>query len=85
MQSRRPGPSDTGTRELAGGLTHSASLQAQIQGSGLAHHNIYHHICEVLEHTKGPVLEIKSRKISMTWVNIKISERSSDEDPVMPV
>jgi hypothetical protein len=46
---------------------------------------MYHHIWEVLEHTKGSVLEIKRCKISMTRGNNKISERSSDENSVLPV
>ena len=45
-----------GIGELLGGLTNSASTQAQIQGSELAHPNIYP-IYELLEFMKGPALQ----------------------------
>lgn len=46
-------------------LTNSATTQAQIQGSELAHSNIYI-ISELLEHVKWPALQIQSFRISMT-------------------
>ena len=46
----------------AGGLTNSATIQAQIQGSELAHPNIYP-IIELLEHVKEPVLLIQDCRI----------------------
>ena len=49
-----------GMGELVGGLTYSASPpQAQIQGSELAHPNIYP-IYELLEFLRGSVLQTQS-------------------------
>ena len=48
----------------------------------MARPNIYP-IYELLELGKGPVLQIESYRISMTHGNNWISERSSDEDPVL--
>lgn len=42
---------------IACGLTNSATIQAQIQGFGLTHPNIYH-IYDLLEHMKELVLQI---------------------------
>ena len=46
-------------------LANSATTQAQIQGFELTHPNIYL-ICELLEPMKGPILQIKGCRISMT-------------------
>ena len=48
----------------------------------LTHPNIYS-IYELLEHVKGPVLQIQSCRISMTQGNNRISERSPSEVPVL--
>ena len=47
----------------------------------MAHHNIYP-IDELLEHMKGLVLQIQTHRVSMTYSNKWISERSSSEVPV---
>ena len=65
-------------------LTNLATTQAPIQGFELAYPNIYF-VYELLEHTKGPVLQILSCRISMTQGNSRISERSPSEDPVLIV
>lgn len=49
--------------EGAGRLTGSDSTQAHIQGFQLAHPNIFL-IYELLEHKKGPVLQIRSCRVS---------------------
>jgi hypothetical protein len=46
---------------------------------------VYHNISttdELLEHVKGPVLQIQSYRTSMTQDN-RISERSTSENPVL--
>ena len=58
-------------------------MEAQIQGFELAYPNIYP-IYELLEHTKGPVMQIQSCKIFMVQDN-RISERSLREVPVLMV
>lgn len=70
----------------AGGLNSSATTQAQIQGSELAHPNIYP-VYALLERVKGPVLQIQSciTKCSMTQVNNRISKWSPLEDLVFIV
>ena len=50
----------------------------------MAYPNI-HSICELLEHVKGPVLQILSYKISITQGGNKISKRSPTGDPVLLV
>ena len=52
-----------------------SSTQAQIQGFESAHPNI-HPVCELLELMKGPLLQIQSRRISMTQGSNRRSERS---------
>ena len=64
----------------AGKVTHFTAIQAQFQGIELANPNIYP-IDELLKHMKGPVLPIKSFRISTTQGNNRISERSLGEDP----
>jgi hypothetical protein len=56
----------------AGGLTNSATTQAQTQCFELAHVNIYP-IYELLEGVKG--LQIQSCRISMTQSENRLSER----------
>ena len=68
----------------ADGLTNSTTTQTQIQHFELFHPNIYS-IYELLEHVKGPVLQIQSCRISMTQGNNRISERSPNKDPVLTV
>ena len=53
-----------------------------IQGFECAHPNIFP-IYELLEYINGLVLKIPSCEISMTQANNWISERKSDEDPVL--
>ena len=65
----------------ANGLTRSNTSQAQIQDFELAHPNIYP-IDELLEYMKGLVLQIQTHRVSMTYSNKWISERSSSEVPV---
>jgi hypothetical protein len=59
----------------AGGLTNSATTQAQIQGFELVYPNICP-IYELLEHVTDTVLQIPTCSISMTENNNMISERS---------
>lgn len=65
-------------------LTNSAATQTQIQGSELAHPNVYS-TCELLEHVKGLVLLIQSCRISMTLCNSRRSQKSASEDPVLMI
>lgn len=67
-------------------MNSSATTQAQIQGSELAHPNIYP-VYALLERVKGPVLQIQSciTKCSMTQVNNRISKWSPLEDLVFIV
>ena len=62
-------------------MTSLASTQAQIQVSELACSNIYS-IYDLLEHMKGPVLQLQSYRISITQGNDRISD---SEDPVLIV
>jgi hypothetical protein len=48
----------------------------------LVHPNI-HLIYELLEHMKGPILQIQSCRISMAQGNNQITERSPGDDPVL--
>jgi hypothetical protein len=48
----------------------------------LAHPNIYP-IYELLEHRKGPVLQIQSCRISIMQVNNRVSKRNPGKDPVL--
>ncbi|MEJ1279312.1 ST8 alpha-N-acetyl-neuraminide alpha-28-sialyltransferase 3 [Cricetulus griseus] len=66
----------------AGRLTNPATTQAQNQHNELAHPNI-HLIYELLEHVKGPDLQIQSCRMSTTQDNKKISRRSPSEGPVL--
>ena len=50
----------------------------------MAHPNIYP-IWDLLENVKGLVLQINTRRISMTWVGLGISQRSFGEGLVMMV
>jgi hypothetical protein len=63
----------------AGGLTSSATTQAQIQGFEFAHPNVYPN-CELPEHTKGRGPSCRS----MTQGN-RISENSLSEDSVLKI
>ena len=38
---------------------------------------------ELLEHMKGPVLQFQNSRISTTWVNNRISQKSSIVVPVL--
>lgn len=57
------------------GLTNSATAQAQIQGSELAHPKIYI-ICEHLGCVKGPVLLTQSCRVFRTLCNSRIIRSS---------
>lgn len=70
------------THRIASRLTSSATIQVHIRGFELAHPNIYP-IYELLEHVKGPVLQIQSFRISMTQGNNRITKRSPGEDTVL--
>lgn len=61
-------------------MTNSATTQ--IQGFEVTHPKTYF-ICELLNHVKGPVLQIQSCRISMTQGNSRISGRNPSEDPVL--
>lgn len=69
-----------------GGLTSSATIQAQaqVQSFKLVHPKI-NPICELMEPVKGPVLQNQTCRMSETQGNSKMSERSSSEDPVLRV
>lgn len=60
-------------RRMAG-LAHSATTQAQIQDSELAHTNILL-VYDLLQLVKGSVLQIQICRISMTQGKNKITER----------
>jgi hypothetical protein len=62
----------------------SATTQAQIQGSELAHPNIYI-ICKWLRHMKGPVLLIQGCRLSMNQSNNGITRRNPSEHPILMV
>ena len=68
----------------AGELTSSATTQAQIQGSELAHPRIYI-IYKRLGHMKGPVSMIQSCRIFTTWGDNRITGRCPGEDPILMV
>jgi hypothetical protein len=65
-------------------LSSSATTQAQIQGSEMAHPKI-HIICEWLGHVKGPLLLFQSCRVSTTQDSNRITGRSSNEDPILTV
>lgn len=66
----------------AGVLTDSATIQIQIQDSEMAHPNTYL-IYKLLERVKEPVLLIQNGRIFMSWGSNRISQWSSDKDPVL--
>lgn len=66
------------------GLTNSATSQAQIQGSELAHPKIYI-ICEHLGCVKGLVLLTQSCRISKTQGSKGITGRKPREDSISMV
>ena len=70
--------------QKSGQADSSATTQAQIQGFELAHPKIYI-IHELLGHMKGPVLLIRSGRISMTQGNKRITGRSPSEEPALMV
>lgn len=72
-----------GHRRDGGADQHTVSTQVQIQGSELAHLNMYP-IYELLGYVKGSVLQIKSGRISMTQDN-RVSKKSPTEDLVLIV
>jgi hypothetical protein len=65
----------------AGGLTNSATIQAQIQGFELAQPNISP-IYQPLEHMKGFVLQTQNCRVIMTQGNNRISKRNLHKDPL---
>ena len=75
------GSADKGKK--AGGLTTSATTQAQIQGSEMALPQIYS-ICKRLGQVKEPVLLVQNCRISMTQDN-RLIGRSPNEDPTLTV
>ena len=61
-------------------MTNPTTAQAQNQGCELAHP-----IYDLLEHVKGPVLQIQSSRVSMTQGTNRISTKSPCEGSVLMV
>lgn len=63
-------------------MTSSDISHLQIQGSELAHPNIYS-IDELLEHINGLVLQVQNFKLPMTQGNNRISRRYPSKGPLL--